>query len=120
VTNAPSVNGLQGACAKVIWYTLAGLDPRTVVPGEFVAITKVWVKPQDSDAFFNKFSGKLPNREAEAHGVYSGKWTPQQVCEIEKSPMVSYIDAQEPEGMGPPPGAGPGPKGKGPGKGGRG
>jgi hypothetical protein len=33
--------------------------------------------------------------------------------------MVSYIDAQEPEGMGPP-GAGPGgPKGKGPGKGGR-
>jgi hypothetical protein len=118
VTNAPSINGLQGECAKIIWYTLAGLDPRTVVPGEFVAITKVWVKPQDSDAFFNKFAGKVSDREAEAHGVYAGKWTPQQVCEIEKNPMVSYIDAQEPEGMGPPPGAG-GPKGKGPGKGGR-
>jgi hypothetical protein len=119
VTNAPKINGLSGECAKVIWYTLAGLDPRTVVPGEFVAITKVWVKPQDSDAFFNKFAGKIPNRDAEEHGVYTGKWTQQQVCDIEKNPMVSYIDAQEPEGMGPPGGA-PGPKGKGPGKGGRG
>ncbi len=124
MTNAPKINGLPSACAKVIWYTLAGLDPRTVVPGEFVAITKVWVKPQDSDAYFSKFAGKLPNREAEEHGVYTGKWTQQEVCEIEKNPMVSYIDAQEPEGMGPP-GAPPGPKGKGPqgkgpqGKGGR-
>jgi len=122
VTNAPKISGLSSACAKVIWYTLAGLDPRTVVPGEFVAITKVWVKPQDSDAYFNNFAGKIANKEAEEHGVYTGKWTQQQVCDIEKNPMVSYIDAQEPEGMGPPGGQGGGPggpKGKGP-KGGRG
>jgi len=115
VTNAPSLTGLTSACAKVVWYTVAGLDPRTVVPGEFVAITKVWVPPKDSDTFFNKFSGKLSNAEAEAHGVYTGKWTPQELCEIEKNPMVSYVDAQEPL---PPSGAAPAPKGKGP-KGGR-
>jgi len=119
VTNAPKTTGLESACAKVIWYTLAGLDPRTVVPGEFIAITKVWVKPEESDAYFNKFANKISNKEAEAHGVYTGKWTQQEICEIEKNPMVSYIDAQEPEGSGPPQG-GPssGPKGKG--KGGRG
>lgn len=118
MTNAPQISGLQEPCRSVIWYTLAGLDPRTVVPGEFIAMTKVWVKPQDSDAFFNKFAGKIPNKDAEEHGQYTGKWTYQQVCEIEKNPMVSFIDAQEPEGMGPPAGPG-GPKGKGP-KGGRG
>jgi hypothetical protein len=91
VVNAPSLTGLSSECAKVYWYVLAGLDPKTVVPGEFVAVTKAWVPPQDADAFFNKFSGKIPNAEAQAHGAYTGKWTPQQVCEIEKNPMVSVL-----------------------------
>jgi hypothetical protein len=89
IKGAPNIAGLSPVCARVVWYTVTEFDPATVDPGKYVAETKVWVTQKDSDAFFLKMPGIIRNPSAEADGFYAGKWTNAQLCEVEKSPLVS-------------------------------
>jgi hypothetical protein len=66
-------------------------DAATLDPGKFLAVTKVWVTQRDADAFFLNQPGMIRDKAAEADGHYVGKWTYAQLCEIEKSPLVSFM-----------------------------
>jgi hypothetical protein len=78
---------LDPDCARVISYTIKN----AVGPyhkGLYLAVTKVWTTQGETDAFFAKFP--KTSTGSEAIGYYGGKWTPQQLCEIEKSKLVSF------------------------------
>lgn len=62
----------------------------TIIAGQYIALTKIWVTTEAADAFF----AKLPSMKTgdEQGGHYGGKWTPQQLCDVEKSGLVSCVD----------------------------
>jgi len=92
VKGAPDISGLSEPCARVVWYTILEYDPTTIDPGKFIAATKVWVSQKDADAFFVNQPGTIRNKTAETDGYYAGKWSYSQLCDIEKSPLVSRVE----------------------------
>ncbi|KAF2674672.1 hypothetical protein BT63DRAFT_408837 [Microthyrium microscopicum] len=101
IKGAPDTTGLNAQCAKVVWYTVTEYDPATIDPGKYVAETKIWVLQKEADAFFLGLPGIIRNQAAEADGFYAGKWTNQQLCDIEKSGLVSRVETMELPGAAP-------------------
>jgi hypothetical protein len=91
LAGAPDVSKLPEQCARVVWYTVTEYAVETIDPGKYEARTKVWVTRADADAFFAKIPGYVKNEIEEDSGYYSGSWTHEQLCEIEKSPLVSFV-----------------------------
>lgn len=104
IKGAPNVQGLSEQCAKVVWYTITEYDAATVVPDEYVAVVKVWVTPKEAQQYFSSQPGYKQNPMAEANGYFSGKWNHDQLCAIERSPLVAWVETME----APPPGGQPG------------
>jgi len=92
IKGAPDITGLSDQCARVVWYTITEFNPLTLEADRYDALTKIWVSQKDADAFFLGQTGIIRNETWEKDGWYSGKWTYAQLCEIEKSPLVSRIE----------------------------
>jgi hypothetical protein len=87
---------LSEACASVVWYMYltTGATPFYYVPETFRAGTKPWVNKTEADKFFKTKKGTISKTKA---GIYTGKWSLQDLCDIEKHEMVSprpYISLQ--------------------------
>jgi hypothetical protein len=89
--DAPKLSGLSESCARVVWYTLTDYDAATRDPEIYEAKTKIWVPKKDAEAFFLSLPGLVRNQAAEAGGYYAGKWNYTQLCDIEKSKLVSLM-----------------------------
>jgi hypothetical protein len=87
---APKIAGLSESCARVVWYTVMEYSPETTQPGVFEAVLKFYVPKKDGDAFFLPMGNLIRNQTSEENGWYKGKWTYTQLCEIEKSKLVSF------------------------------
>jgi len=101
IQGAPDITGLSEQCARTVWYTNLEYNPATTDTGKYDALTKVHVSQKDADAFFASQPGTIRNATAESHGWYAGKWSYTQLCDIEKSALVSRVETVPKPGLAP-------------------
>jgi hypothetical protein len=85
----PEAKGLDPNCARAVSSIISEYAADTTIPGRYMALTKIWVTTEAADAFFAKLPSVTTGDEQGGH--YGGNWTPQQLCEVEKSALVSRV-----------------------------